>query len=168
MHLLHFQNIQGWNQIMRISKLQILESLKVWKKRFVMRCIDLSNDTIKITGIHFLYNKKKRNEKKNHESITEILLKNFSIPLLHFKSIQGWNQIMKYVKLQVLESWKVKVVVCGVKCIDLCNDTIKITRVHFSYNKEKQTKKKFLKSITKIQNVLNVWQYPVLHLKVKS
>ena len=37
----------------------------------------------------------------------------------------------------------VKVAVCGMKCIDLCNDTIKITGVHFSYNKEKRNEKKF-------------------------
>ena len=29
----------------------------------------------------------------------------------------------------------VKVVVSGMKCIDLCNDMIKITGIHFSYNK---------------------------------
>ena len=42
--------------------------------------------------------------------------------------------------VKVLKS--VKVAVCGMKCIDLCNDTIKITGVHFSYNKEKRNKKK--------------------------
>ena len=30
-----------------------------------------------------------------------------------------------------------KVAVCGMKYNDLCNDTIKITGIHFSYNKEK-------------------------------
>ena len=37
----------------------------------------------------------------------------------------------------------VKVVVCGMKCVDLCKDTIKITGVHFSYNKTKQNEKNF-------------------------
>ena len=37
----------------------------------------------------------------------------------------------------------VKVVVCGMKCIDLCNDTIKITGIQFFYNKEKQNEKNF-------------------------
>ena len=31
----------------------------------------------------------------------------------------------------------VKVAVYGMKCIDLCNDTIKITGIHFPYNKKK-------------------------------
>ena len=62
-----------------------------------------------------------------------------------------------------------KVIVWGMKCTDLCNDTIKITGIQFSYNKEKRNEKHFLKSITKIQNVFSgeVWEYAVLHLKVK-
>ena len=51
----------------------------------------------------------------------------------------------------------VKVTVCGMKCIDLCNDTIKITGIRFSYNKKKRNEKNFLDSMTKIQNVLKVW-----------
>ena len=51
----------------------------------------------------------------------------------------------------------VEVAVCGMKYTDLCNDTIKITGIHFSYNKKKRNEKKFLDSITKIQNVLKVW-----------
>ena len=47
----------------------------------------------------------------------------------------------------------VEVAVCGMKYIDLCNDIIKITGIHFSYNKEKRNEKNFLDSITKIQNV---------------
>ena len=35
-----------------------------------------------------------------------------------------------------------KVAVCSMKCIDLCNDTIKITGTLFSYNKEKRNEKK--------------------------
>ena len=50
----------------------------------------------------------------------------------------------------------VKVAVYGMKCTDLCNDTIKITGFHFSYNKKKRNKNNFLESITKIQNVLKV------------
>ena len=48
--------------------------------------------------------------------------------------------------------------VCGMKCFDLCNDTIKIIAIHFSYNKEKRNEKKILESITKIQSVLKVWR----------
>ena len=77
------------------------------------------------------------------------LLKNFLIHLIHFQSIQSWNQIMKNLELQGLLKSE-KATVCGMTCIDLCNDTIKITGIHFSYN--------IFESITKIQNVLKAWQ----------
>ena len=61
----------------------------------------------------------------------------------------------------------VKVVVCGIKCIDLCNDTIKITGIQFSYNMKKRNEKSFLDSITKIQNVLKFWRMRRLTLEGK-
>ena len=51
----------------------------------------------------------------------------------------------------------VRVAVCGMKYTDLCNDTIKITGIHFSYSKENRNEYNFLESITKIQNVLKAW-----------
>ena len=51
----------------------------------------------------------------------------------------------------------VKPAVCGMKCIDLCNETMKYTGIHVSYKTEKWNEKNFLESITKIQNVLKVW-----------
>ena len=53
------------------------------------------------------------------------------------------------------------------KCVDLCKDTIKITGVHFSYNKTKQDEKNFLETITKIQNVLRIWRMRSLTLEGK-
>ena len=47
-------------------------------------------------------------------------------------------------------------VVCGITCIDLTTETIKILGVHFSYNQKLQTQKNFVKSITNMQNVLNL------------
>ena len=44
-------------------------------------------------------------------------------------------------KCEVAEIWvliSVKVAVFGMKCADLCKDTVIITGVHFSYNKTKQ------------------------------
>ena len=51
-----------------------------------------------------------------------------------------------------------KVAGCGMKCINLCKDTIKITGVNFSYNKTNQDEKNFLETIKKIQNVLRIWR----------
>ena len=44
-----------------------------------------------------------------------------------------------------------KVAVCGMKYNDLCNDTIKITGIHFSYNKEKRNEKNFLETKLKFR-----------------
>ena len=60
----------------------------------------------------------------------------------------------------------VKVAVCGMKCIGLCKDTIRITGVHFSYSKPKQDVKNLLE-IIKIQNVLRVWRMQSLTLEGK-
>ena len=61
----------------------------------------------------------------------------------------------------------VTVAVCGMKCIDLCKDTIRITVVHFSYNKTKQDEKNILETISKIQSVLKIWRVWSLTLEGK-
>ena len=43
----------------------------------------------------------------------------------------------------------VKEAVCGLKCIDLSNDSIKILGIHFSYNKKVQMQNNFLTTINK-------------------
>ena len=58
---------------------------------------------------------------------------------------------------QIMKTNHVKVAVCCMKYTDLCNDTIKITGIHFSYSKENRNEYNFLESITKIQNVLKAW-----------
>ena len=40
--------------------------------------------------------------------------------------------------------------VCGLKCVDLSNDTIKILGIHFSYNKKVQIQNNFITTIKKI------------------
>ena len=41
--------------------------------------------------------------------------------------------------------------VCGLKCVDLSNDTIKILGIYFSYNKKVQMQNNFLTTTKKIQ-----------------
>ena len=48
----------------------------------------------------------------------------------------------------------VEVAVCGMKCVNLEKDTMKILGVHFSYNKNLKVEKNFLRCITNIQNIL--------------
>ena len=47
-------------------------------------------------------------------------------------------------------------VVCGLKNIDLTNDTIKILGIHFLYNKKIQTERNYLITVKKIQKVPSV------------
>ena len=61
----------------------------------------------------------------------------------------------------------VKKAVCGVKCIDLTTETIKILGAHFSYNQKLKTQKNFVKSITNMQNVLNLWRMRNITLEGK-
>ena len=55
--------------------------------------------------------------------------------------------------------------VCGMKCIDLTNETIKILGIHFSYNSKKMNEENFSKSVSKIQNVLGLWRNRSLTLE---
>ena len=60
---------------------------------------------------------------------------------LKYSDVKPNQKICKIAGIGVLES--VKVAVFGMECIDLCNYTIKITRIQFLYNKDKQNEKKY-------------------------
>ena len=100
---------------------------------------------------------------KDKRSIKE-LINTFST-FSRYSGLKPNHEKCKIAGIGVLKN--VKVAVCGMKCIDLCNDTIKITGIHFQYNKKKRNEKKFLESITKIQNVLKVWLMRRLTLEGK-
>ena len=57
--------------------------------------------------------------------------------------------------------------VCGIICLDLTTKTIKILRVYFSYNQRLKTQKHFLKGISNVQNVLNLWRMRNITLEGK-
>ena len=61
----------------------------------------------------------------------------------------------------------VQVAVCGLRCIDLNNDTLKVLGTHFSYNEKLKEEKKFYKIVTDIQRVLNIWNMRNLTLEGK-
>lgn len=61
----------------------------------------------------------------------------------------------------------VKVAACGRKTIDLTKETVKILGIHFSYNKVIQMEKKFITTITKIENVLKLRRHRNLTLEGK-
>ena len=53
----------------------------------------------------------------------------------------------------------VQVAVCGMRCIDLCNEAIKILGTYFSYNSTIKEECNFLEIIPNVQSVLNLWWY---------
>ena len=50
------------------------------------------------------------------------------------------------------------VALCGMDCIDLTENIIKILDIYFSYNKNLEQEKNFLNHIVKIQNILKLWK----------
>ena len=52
----------------------------------------------------------------------------------------------------------VQIVVCGVRCLDLKNDTLKILGTHFSYNEKLKEERNFYTTVTNIQQVLKIWK----------
>ena len=47
---------------------------------------------------------------------------------------------------------------CGMECIDLTKNSVKILGIHFFYNKKIENEKNFIKLIKKIENVLKIWR----------
>ena len=52
----------------------------------------------------------------------------------------------------------VQVAVCGMRCVDLKNETLKILGTHFSYNEKLKEENNFYTTITNIQRVLEIWK----------
>ena len=62
---------------------------------------------------------------------------------------------------------RVQVSVCGMRCIDLNIDTLKILGTQFSYNKKLKEEKNFYKIVTDMQRVLKIWKMRRLTLEGK-
>ena len=62
---------------------------------------------------------------------------------------------------------EVQVTVCGMRCIDLNIDTLKILGTHFSYNEKLKEEKNFYKTVTDMQRVLKIWKMRRLTLEEK-
>ena len=52
----------------------------------------------------------------------------------------------------------VKMALCGMVCIDLTKDTVKILGIHYSYNTQTQIEKNFIEHIKAIERMLRVWR----------
>ena len=61
----------------------------------------------------------------------------------------------------------VNVALCGMECVDLKKDTIKILGIHYSYNQALENDQNFTDHIIKIENVLKLWRLRSLNLEGK-
>ena len=52
----------------------------------------------------------------------------------------------------------VQVAVCGIRCIDLNIDTLKVLDIHFSYKEKLNEKNTFSYIVPDIQRVLKIWK----------
>ena len=59
----------------------------------------------------------------------------------------------------------VQMALCGMKCVNLNNETVKILGLHFSYNKNLEQDKKIFGHIVKIENILKLWRMRQLTLE---
>ena len=62
----------------------------------------------------------------------------------------------------------VQVAICGMRCIDLNVDTLKMLGTHFSYNKKLKEEKIFYKIEAGMQRVLKIWKMRRLTLEGKT
>ena len=60
-----------------------------------------------------------------------------------------------------------KMALCGIKCIDLRLNTVKILSIYFLYNKKIESDENCLKQITSIEKVLKLWRMQNLTLEGK-
>ena len=58
----------------------------------------------------------------------------------------------------------VKEALCGVECVNLLINAIKILGIYFLYNIKPENEKNFLDHITKLQIVINIWKMKNLSL----
>ena len=72
---------------------------------------------------------------------------------------------MKWLGIGALKG--VEVAICGIKCIDLNKEAIKILGVSFSYDKNLLLGNNFRKTILNIEKILEMWRRRNLTLEVK-
>ena len=100
---------------------------------------------------------------KNTKSVLNPLeiFKHFS----QFSSLKPNKSKLEIADIGVLKG--VKVALCGIRCVNLYEDTIKIRGIYYSYNKKLENEENFKKDIAKIENVLKLWLARNLSLEEK-
>ena len=91
---------------------------------------------------------------KDKESVIKVMniFDTFSI----YSSLKPNKSICEIAGVGVLK-WVV-MELCGMECIDLIKNSVKILGIHFSYKKKIENEENFIKLIKKIENVLKIWR----------
>ena len=85
-----------------------------------------------------------------------------------FSSFSGLKRNLKKSETAGIGALKgIQVAVCGLCCIDLNSDTLKILGTHFSYNEKLREEKNFCKTVTDIHRALKTWKKRNLTLERK-
>ena len=98
----------------------------------------------------------------------EISIKNVFSLIDNFSKVSGLRPNIKKCEIAGIGVLKnVNVALCGMKNVNLTEETIKILGVHLSYNKKLQDDRNFCDSIKNIVNVLKLWRMRHLTLEGK-
>ena len=98
----------------------------------------------------------------------EISIKNVFSLIDNFSKVSGLLPNIKKCEIAGIGVLKnVNVALCGMKNVNLTEETIKILGVHLSYNKKLQDDRNFCDSIKNIVNVLKLWRMRHLTLEGK-
>ena len=86
----------------------------------------------------------------------------------YFSSFTGLKPNLSKYEVAGIGALKgVKVAICGMKCIGLTKEVIKLLRVFFSYDKNLQLENNFRKTILNIDRILKMWRQRNLTLEGK-
>ena len=91
---------------------------------------------------------------KDKESVKKVMkfFDTFSI----YSGLKHNKSICEIAGIGVLK--RVSMELCGIECIDLTNNSVKILSIHFSYNKNIENEENFIKLIKKTENVVKIWR----------
>ena len=91
---------------------------------------------------------------KDKKSVIE-LMKTFDI----FSTFSGLKPNKSKSEIAGLGALKrVKLALCGMECIDLMFDAIKVLRVYYSYNKNFENQENFINLVLKTEKLLRLWR----------
>ena len=114
-------------------------------------------DGLTFFGLNFLYRSYTDDTTfilKDKESVKKVMnvFDTFSI----YSGLKSNKSKCEIAGIGVLKG--VSMELCGMECIDLTKNSVKILGIHFSYNKKIENEENFIKLIKKIENVLKIWR----------